>query len=156
VFSLVFLLFVFLISIIPSAITRDAPHTLRSIVFLPLSTVIIGLGLNRLWSKLTKLTIVFVCLVLVVQQWTFWPQYFNYATDYSQSWQYGYQQAIAFTKQNYSKYDNIVFTKKYGETHQFVLFIGPGIQSITKMILKKFGIIMLPGTGSTLLISLNS
>ena len=37
-------------------------------------------------------------------------------------WQYGYKQVVEFTKENYSKYDKIIITKKYGEPHEFFLF----------------------------------
>lgn len=49
-----------------------------------------------------------------------------YFTDYrnvfSWSWQYGYEEAVEYAKLNYQNYDKIIFTKKYGEPHQFVLF----------------------------------
>lgn len=115
----------FLIAVIPAAITRDAPHTLRSIVFLPLSTIIIGLGLNQIFIRKPKITGSILILVLLVSQLIFWPQYQKYTNQYSSSWQYGYKQVVEFTRQNYHNYDQIVFTKKYGEPHQFLLFFWP-------------------------------
>ena len=56
----------------------------------------------------------------------YWKVYFGwYRRDYSWSWQYGYKQAAGFIKENYSQYDKIIMTKKYGEPHEFILFYWP-------------------------------
>ena len=53
-------------------------------------------------------------------------EYFgNYAVTYSQDRQYGYQETVAYIKENYNKYDKIIISKKYGEPHEFVLFFWP-------------------------------
>jgi hypothetical protein len=50
-------------------------------------------------------------------------KYFSlYRSNYSQVWQYGYKEVSSYIKDNYSKYDKIVITKKYGEPHEFLLF----------------------------------
>ncbi len=122
------LLLFFLIAPIPSAITRDAPHILRSLVFLPLSTIIIGLGVNVILTKFKKLSlpiyIVFFA-ILGVTQVQFWNAYHNYSLTQSSSWQYGYQQMVSYLKSEYNNYDNIYITKKYGEPHEFILFFWP-------------------------------
>jgi len=124
------LFFFFLISPLPSAITRDAPHILRSIIFLPLCTIIISLGFYQLVLFLknknhSSLSILYLLTTLTFSQLQFWPKYKTYSKNYSQSWQYGYKQTIDFIKKNYSKYDQILFTKKYGEPHEFILFYWP-------------------------------
>jgi 4-amino-4-deoxy-L-arabinose transferase-like glycosyltransferase len=120
-----FLLFWLLISPIPSSITRDAPHVLRSIAFLPIVTITIILGFNFLIQKTPKISIIYIILVLTYGQILFWPKYQTYAINYSSSWQYGYKEAVSFIKDNYSNYDQIIITKKYGEAHEFLLFYWP-------------------------------
>lgn len=121
------LLLFLLIAPIPSAITRDAPHILRSLAFLPVTTLIIGLGIDFVSQK-TKLhpPLIFLILAtLAFSQFQFWKSYKTYRHNYSQSWQYGYQQAIEFAKPLYHDYDEIIITKNYGEPHEFVLFYFP-------------------------------
>ena len=49
----------------------------------------------------------------------------SYARNYSASWQAGYQEAVTYIKENYNQYEQIIFTKKYGEPHEFILFYWP-------------------------------
>jgi len=115
-----FLLYWFLVSPIPSAVTRDAPHVLRSIIFFPIITIIIANGVIK-----SKIPFFIFFAAIFVGFVSFWLKYTKYSTEYSSSWQYGYRQAVSITKTNYSKYDQIIFTKKYGEPHEFVLFYWP-------------------------------
>lgn len=115
------ILFLFLISPIPSSITRDAPHVLRSICFPFLVTLIIGIGISHI-KKFSRLVSVIAIAIVLFTQILFWPKYKTYAKEYSSSWQFGYQQVSDFIKENYSKYDKIIITKKYGEAHEFILF----------------------------------
>lgn len=119
------ILFWFLISPIPSSITRDAPHVLRSIIFLPFTILIITLGFIYLLQKFKKLSFVYLFLSIIISQVAFWPKYFAYATQYSNSWQYGYFQMISYIKPIYDNYDQIIITKRYGEAHEFILFYWP-------------------------------
>ena len=50
---------------------------------------------------------------------------FEYREKYSWSWQYGYKQVVEYVKSNYTRYDKIIVTKKYGEPHEFFLFYWP-------------------------------
>lgn len=126
-------LFWFAISFIPSAITKDSPHVLRSILLLPLPMVFISLGISQIINHLKKTSrfrgsavITVFILVNLVSFGVWWRQYWNiYRPNYSWSWQYGYQQAVDFVKENYGKYDQIIFSKHYGEPHEFILFHWP-------------------------------
>jgi 4-amino-4-deoxy-L-arabinose transferase-like glycosyltransferase len=119
------ILFFFLVSPLPSAITRDAPHVLRSIIFFPFSIITISLGFSYLLNKFKKISWVYLFFALGLSQIFFWPKYFSYARDFSSSWQYGYSQTISYVKDVYNDYDQIIFTKKYGEAHEFILFYWP-------------------------------
>jgi hypothetical protein len=120
-----FLLFWLLISPLPSSITRDAPHILRSITFLPIVTIIIIFGFDFLIKKIPKISCLYIASVLVYSLFLFWPKYQTYSINYSSSWQYGYKEIVSYIKTNYSQYDQIIITKKYGEAHEFLLFDWP-------------------------------
>lgn len=119
------ILFCWLVSPIPSSITRDAPHILRSIIFLPFTILIISLGFIYLSKKHPKISLFYLLITLLIGQFYFWPKYLNYNREYSSSWQFGYKEAVTFVKDNYTNYPQIIFTKKYGEAHEFVLFYWP-------------------------------
>ncbi len=116
-----------LIAPIPGAITRDAPHALRTI-FLTIPLIFFAvMGIKWIRDHLSlrvfiPLAIITV-LILIGNTYIFWQNYSgDYRKNYSWSWQYGYKQAMEFVKNNQHSYDRIVFTKKYGEPHEFLLF----------------------------------
>lgn len=119
----------FFLAFIPSAITRDAPHSLRSLLVLPTPMVLTALGLKWLVEKIKAKTVfrgkfLLVTLVLCVGvsfgRW--WKDYWQvYPRAYSWAWQYGYQEAVLFAKERYADYDQIIISKRYGEPHEFVL-----------------------------------
>ena len=112
---------------IPGAITRDAPHSLRTI-FLAIPLVfsaVLGIKLIKdfIHPKIFSLFAVFATLILIGSTYLFWQNYTNnYRKIYSWSWQYGYKQALEFVETHQAQYDHIVVTKKYGEPHEFLLF----------------------------------
>lgn len=123
----------FFASFIPSAITKDAPHVLRSILVLPSPMILTALGLQLTVNFLKgrskfggKLLIFVLTLAVFVSFGRWWNDYSNiYPKAYSWSWQYGYKEVVSYIKSVYGKYDKIFFTKRYGEPHEFILFYFP-------------------------------
>ncbi len=110
-----------LLSPIASSLTREAPHVLRSIVMLPMPMVATALGFS--WVIKNKWITAGYILALFLFLENYLTAYFtDYRINYSWSWQYGYKEAVAFSKRNYEKYDKIIVTKKYGEPHEFFLY----------------------------------
>jgi len=116
---------------IASSITREAPHVLRNIVVLPMPMVLSAFGilylLRLLKSRPHKLLVGGVYGILLT---AFFIRYLvayagEYRVNFSRAWQFGYKEAVSFTKENYHNYDKIIFSKKYGEPHEFVLFYWP-------------------------------
>lgn len=121
-----FLLTWLLFSPLPSAITRDAPQPLRSILFFPIVSIYIIFGLYYFYQhRFYPILLSFFILVCLYQLIIFNQAYTNYQHQYASSWQYGYDQLTDYVKQNYPSYDRIYITKKYGEPHEFLLFFWP-------------------------------
>lgn len=118
----------FLLAPIPSALTREAPHALRSIFMLGGIQVIIAFGLIQFFSVLKKRFVrnfaaALIGLLIVFNTAAYHKNYFyDYPVKYSQAWQYGYKQAVLYVLDNSEDYPAVYFTKKYGEPHIFYLF----------------------------------
>jgi 4-amino-4-deoxy-L-arabinose transferase-like glycosyltransferase len=128
-----FLFIWFFVAFVPSAITRDSPHVLRSILVLPLPMILTSLGLQKTNQYLKKKSLfggkllftVFV-LVVLISFGVWWRGYWQgYRLGYSWSWQYGYREIIDYVKENYDQYDKIFISKTRGEPHIFFLFYWP-------------------------------
>lgn len=121
-------LFWFLLAPIPSALTREAPHALRSIFMIGGLQVVVAFGLiqflNIIKSKqLRELSIGLILIAFFVNGFIYFNNYFtNYPKQYSQAWQYGYSQVIEEINNIQDKYPKIYFTKYYGEPHIFYMF----------------------------------
>lgn len=104
---------------IPAAVTADRFAVIRSTAMLPVVFIVSSLGLARLKRPL----IIGVLIAVFIGLESFlWSYFASYPRWYSQSWQYGYKQTVQFIKDKYSQYDQVIFTKKYGEPHEFVAF----------------------------------
>jgi len=124
------LIYWLLLAPIPSSITREAPHVLRSITLLPIPMILTAYGFlaftKQLNNKLRLLSLVVYVIITLMFLENYLVMYFEeYRANYSWSWQYGYAQVVEYAKENYKKYDRIIVNKKYGEAHEFVLFNWP-------------------------------
>jgi 4-amino-4-deoxy-L-arabinose transferase-like glycosyltransferase len=121
-----FLLLWLLLAPVAGSITRDSPHTLRAITFLPVPMIIVSYGLTTIIQKLPRLKtfgLAVFTLAIFVYLGVFIANYTQtYRSDYSWAWQYGYSQVVSYISAHYDQYTEIIFTKKYGEPHEFVLF----------------------------------
>lgn len=119
------LLFFFLIFLLPAALTVGDFPSIRATCALPFYFLFTAIGLGILKFSKFKSIYILVVLILFLEFANFWKIYLSYNQNYSNTWQYGYQQAVSYAKTNYSQYSHILFTKKYGEPHEFVLFYWP-------------------------------
>jgi len=122
---------------LPASITRDSPHALRAVTVLPALMIVTALGvavslvcISKIFKNIKSKTLsqYFVAAYLIVLFFfikNFLNIYFNeYKREFSWSWQYGYEEVVDYVNDNYSDYDKIIVTKKYGEPHEFFLFYG--------------------------------
>lgn len=112
---------------VASSLTREAPHVLRAITMLPVPMILTAIGLNYSIKKIKMKNKLMMILFYVIVLFLFFENYLmhyfnNYKINYSQSWQYGYAQVVDYINENTDNYAKIVFTKKYGEPHEFILF----------------------------------
>lgn len=120
-----------LLSLIPAAITSGSGHVIRATTVLPLPQILVALGFFQFCQpfknrRVAVLFSVFFIFAIFALARSYLMIYFgSYRRDYSWSWQYGYKEAVYYIKQNYDRYNKIIFTKKYGEPHEFVLFYWP-------------------------------
>jgi len=119
-----------IISVLPSALTRDSIQAVRSLnMILPLS-ILIGLGLCEICSWLRqRKRLLFVLIggfLLVFYLYCFIyyldMYYVHYPLKSSEYWQYGYKQVVKEVYKNQNKYSKIIFTQGYGQPYIFWLF----------------------------------
>lgn len=133
-----------LIAPIASGVTKTVPHALRSLpMVIPLS-ILSGIGLiysyilvqkyikillkriKRGKIILTYIPISYVSIFAIVALFElvrFWEYYqTDYLINYSQDWQYGYQQAVQYIKENKQNYDTIIFTRNLGRPAMYYWF----------------------------------
>ncbi len=121
-----------LLAFVPVSITNDSiPHALRTIIANPAYQILSALGfywlVQRLRSKgqgqaLIVLGVLSTIIVLVSLYFYLDNLFNNYPKKYSYDWQYGNHQVVDYISENYSKYDQIIYTRHYGEPQMFTLF----------------------------------
>lgn len=119
-----------MLAYIPVSITNDSiPHALRTLIAVPFYQLICAYGLfelHKLLKKRKKLLILIVGLgsmILIYQFFSYLSNYYHkYPISYSRDWQYGNKQVVEYIKEHFDEYDEIVYTRHFGEPHMFTLF----------------------------------
>lgn len=122
----------FLLAPIPAAFSSGAPHGVRTLRFLPMIQVFVAFGLIGFWQGIKKKTIYLkipiLTLVILFSLFNFvyfLNQYFVQQNYYhSQSWQYGYQEAIEEIEKIEADYQKIVVSNQpyLDQSYMFFLF----------------------------------
>lgn len=125
----VFLFSWVLIAPIPASVTTGLPHAIRTLVFLPVFQIFSAFGIyeyicwiktGKKWKKLTAPVLVFLAIVNIVY---YLHMYFVHMDrEYSDYWQYGYKQAVAYAESHKGEYKKIVVSTKLEQPHMFFLF----------------------------------
>lgn len=115
-----------------ASVTRESPHTLRGITFLPIPMVLTAIGLVNSYETIKKIRFRNLSpniyafsyfFILGISVFIYYKFYFSsYVKYYSWAWQFGYKDTVSYIKDNYFEYDYILISKVYGEPHEFVLF----------------------------------
>lgn len=120
-----------LLAFIPVSVTNDSiPHALRTLIAVPFYQLVSGLGFIfslrwfRKWGNELKALSVVILIILagLSLAWYLYNYYVIYPKNYSRDWQYGYKQVVDYIGKHKDEYDEVVFTRHYGEPHMFTLF----------------------------------
>ncbi|MCL4366988.1 glycosyltransferase family 39 protein [Patescibacteria group bacterium] len=119
-----------LISIIPVSVTNDSiPQALRTLIAAPVYQILSAIGLYQGYMFLRKRKAFLfgsAIALLLVFAWEFnhylYQLFVIYPVSYSRDWQYGYKQVVSYIQDHQNQYDEIVFSRVYGEPYMFTLF----------------------------------
>lgn len=126
-----------LIAPVAASPTGGTPHAIRTLVFLPTFQIFTALGLYAAWAGLKKHIskahawaslgyLVIACIaafgIFFITIYYFHMYYHQMNREYSQNWQYGYQQAVSYAEAHKSKYTKIVVSTALEQPHMFFLF----------------------------------
>jgi hypothetical protein len=116
-----------LISPVPSAISVQAPHALRSILLLIPLSMLSALGFNYLiGQKRIKILTLLLGVFILFQSFEFFHHYFNhYNYSNSTDWQYGYKDTIDYLKDLNIEGKKVVFTNEYSQALWYLAFYWP-------------------------------
>jgi 4-amino-4-deoxy-L-arabinose transferase-like glycosyltransferase len=120
-----FLLALLFLSPLADSLTIDPAHALRSSIMIPALVIISAFGFfhTSLKTKFKNILLLLFAITLIFSTVNYWKKYnTEYKNNYSQSWQYGYQQAISYLNENKDKYSRIIISKRYAEPHIFYAF----------------------------------
>lgn len=120
-------IFLLIISAIPAALSFPTPHALRTLPSVLGWSMLTGLGMYvvvkfPLFLLLKNFVFSLAVLGLSASLIFYWKDLqISYLKQYSDSWQYGYRQAIEFVTGNAKPEENIYLTRKYGRPSIYVL-----------------------------------
>ncbi|MBI5449614.1 glycosyltransferase family 39 protein [Candidatus Gottesmanbacteria bacterium] len=117
----------FLIAPIAASPTTELPHAIRTLVFLPTFQIFTAVGLINFYKRYFKykdyILRLFVTALFAVNVLYYLHMYFGHLNEeYSSSWQYGYAQAVEYTKIQKDRYKKIVVSTKLEQPHMFFLY----------------------------------
>lgn len=128
----ILLLFIlFFIAPIPAAITTGTPHPVRAIAMIPEFQIFSSVGfvliLSTLFKKKYKSIGIIVGFAIIVGlafniKYYLESYYVLTPIKYGYFWQYGYEEALNYAKENESKFENIIMTYEYDQPYIYYLF----------------------------------
>lgn len=123
-FKTLFPILAILISLIPSAITIESPHALRTLSVVPFLSILLANGFIYISQKINLQKVLWV--VVGVYLILFAPYFLNFLGSYkaysAASWQYGYKQLFTNYSQDFKKYDHVLISDNYAQPYIFALF----------------------------------
>ncbi|MBI3103900.1 glycosyltransferase family 39 protein [Candidatus Daviesbacteria bacterium] len=114
-----------LVGLLPSALTKEAPHALRAISLVPFLSIISAYGvifLKKFFPRkfIVELAVSVVFLVFFVNY------FFHFITIYpyqsAKDWQYGYKKLFTDSKFEFENSDHVLVPDKDGQPYIFALF----------------------------------
>ena len=120
----------FLVAPIAAAPTTGVPHAVRTLVFLPTFQIFTAVGIVSFWEvlahakKILQYAVIFIVSVCILFNLAYFLDlYFVHTNpEYSEYWQYGYKEAVAYTEAHKSAYKKIVVSTTLDQSYMFFLF----------------------------------
>jgi len=121
----------FLLAPLPAAFSSGAPHGVRTLRFLPTHQIFVAFGLLNFWQAIkrkqiwVKTPVVGFIVALTLFNFGYYlNQYFvQQSYEYSQYWQYGYQEAIETIKEIEPRYEQIVVSNQPHLDQSYIFFL---------------------------------
>lgn len=115
---------------LPTAVTREAPHAVRSELILPMFQIFTAVGICKVFEAIKKESkwvwlpvIVIAMLVLIVNNAYYLHQYYVHTNfELSNKWLYGRKEAAEFTELNKANYDKVIVSMQVDMPYIFWLF----------------------------------
>lgn len=122
-----------LLAPIPSSLTWDAPSSTRTLLLLPVFIIMTSLGLVsfittlfRKYKKTPPIRHTLYAILIIIPLFFFLHYLHNYyriaPINYADSWQYGYQQAVAYTQDHLDEYAAVYVSTNLNQPHNFFAF----------------------------------
>jgi 4-amino-4-deoxy-L-arabinose transferase-like glycosyltransferase len=119
-----------LIAPVAASPTTELPHAIRTLVFLPSLQIAVAIGILTFWDVLkrysgsVKTTVMIVITLCVLLNLSYFAGMYFVQQDYefSQYWQWGYKEAVAYAKLHHDEYKKIVVSTSLEQPHMFFLF----------------------------------
>ncbi|MDO8270048.1 MAG: glycosyltransferase family 39 protein [Candidatus Levybacteria bacterium] len=126
-FKLVILSWI-LLGLVPSSLTTEVPHAIRTLILIPSLQIITALGVVKValtvWKKKILLLPAFFYILFIGFGFILYFHLYFYQMnhEYSRFWQFGYSDAVSYVRQNDQKYKKIVVSNKLEQPYIFFLF----------------------------------
>jgi len=126
----IFLILWLLFAPIPNAVTREAPHAVRTELFLPVFQIITAIGLFKLLQVICYeakwvfyIFIISVSLLFIINNSFYLHQYYVHTNlELSKNWMYGRKEAVEITEKLKNDYDKVLVSLKVDMPYIFWLF----------------------------------
>lgn len=114
------------VSILPTAVSKETPHALRTASIMPVYEIITACGLyfSSKYIKLNKSWIAGLITIFFTFNIFYYlhDYYVHYPLHWATQWQYGYKQAVQSISKIENYYDHIVVTESLGRPYIYFLF----------------------------------
>lgn len=122
--NMLILIFGLVVSLLPGAITRESPHSLRAITVVIFLAILWSFGISLFMKKKILKFILLIILFLNLFQFSFYFENFtkNYNNYSEESWQGQYKRIFVEYKDQINKHDKIIITDKFAQPYIFALY----------------------------------
>jgi hypothetical protein len=107
-----------IIGLLPSILSTDAPHAIRSLMAMPAIIFLASIGFKLLPKVIKPIA---VLIILIETGFYLHSYYGSYAVDSATAFQYGYKEAILAAEKIADADDKIIVTDYYGQPYIYTL-----------------------------------